>query len=286
MISTFCLNPSFDKTVEVSAFRTGGTNRILRSRVDPGGKGVNVARVLKTLGMDVRCVCALPDKGKEEFLELLSEENLEVEAISTPGTLRTNTKIFSQDSSRVTELNESGVPLSSKALEDLARSLNRDLVSHAAGIPGKETMATTFTALLLDDTGAWHVHTGNTRLAVMSGMFIRQITTDHTTWQWLMDSGNFEAADRCNRCEIQSCLGAGSIRYLTRLSIRHFREPGSASGVYILTSDGIHEYTDADFMEDVMGRPEISDLERTDLIMEEALKNESPDDKTILIVRC
>ena len=97
MISTFCLNPSFDKTVEVSAFRTGGTNRILRSRVDPGGKGVNVARVLKTLGMDVRCVCALPDKGKEEFLELLSEENLEVEAISTPGTLRTNTKIFSQD---------------------------------------------------------------------------------------------------------------------------------------------------------------------------------------------
>ncbi|MBQ1859863.1 MAG: 1-phosphofructokinase family hexose kinase [Clostridia bacterium] len=120
MISTFCLNPSFDKTVEVSAFRTGGTNRILRSRVDPGGKGVNVARVLKTLGMDVRCVCALPDKGKEEFLELLSEENLEVEAISTPGTLRTNTKIFSQDSSRVTELNESGVPLSSKALEDLA----------------------------------------------------------------------------------------------------------------------------------------------------------------------
>lgn len=173
-----------------------------------------------------------------------------------------------------------------KALEDLARSLNRDLVSHAAGIPGKETMATTFTALLLDDTGAWHVHTGNTRLAVMSGMFIRQITTDHTTWQWFMDSGNFEAADRCNRCEIQSCLGAGSIRYLTRLSIRHFREPGSASGVYILTSDGIHEYTDADFMEDVMGRPEISDLERTDLIMEEALKNESPDDKTILIVRC
>ena len=120
MISTFCLNPSFDKTVEVSAFRTGGTNRILRSRVDPGGKGVNVARVLKTLGMDVHCVCALPDKGKEEFLELLSEENLEVEAISTPGTLRTNTKIFSQDSSRVTELNESGVPLSSKALEDLA----------------------------------------------------------------------------------------------------------------------------------------------------------------------
>ena len=121
MISAFCLNPSFDKTVEVSAFRIGGTNRILRSRVDPGGKGVNVARVLRTLGEDVCCVCALPEKGRDEFLDLLSGSGVTMEAIATPGTLRTNTKIFSQDSSRVTELNESGVPLSSKALEDLAQ---------------------------------------------------------------------------------------------------------------------------------------------------------------------
>ena len=121
MISAFCLNPSFDKTVEVSAFRIGGTNRILRSRVDPGGKGVNVARVLRTLGEEVCCVCALPEKGRDEFLDLLSGSGVTMEAIATPGTLRTNTKIFSQDSSRVTELNESGVPLSSKALEDLAQ---------------------------------------------------------------------------------------------------------------------------------------------------------------------
>lgn len=172
-----------------------------------------------------------------------------------------------------------------QALRDLVISLNNDLISHAAGIPGKETMATTFTALVLDDTGAWYAHTGNTRLSVMSGMFIRQITTDHTTWQWLMDSGNFEAAERCNRCEIQSCLGAGSSKYLTRLNVRHFREAGSTAGVYIMTSDGIHEFTDADFMEDVLGRSDISDLEKTDLIMEEALKNESADDKTILIIR-
>ena len=121
MISTFCLNPSFDKTVEVSAFRTGETNRILRTRLDPGGKGVNVARVLKTLGVDVECVCVLPDKGREEFLDLLSETGLKIHAVSTPGSLRTNTKIFSMDSSRVTELNESGVPMSSKAMEDIVK---------------------------------------------------------------------------------------------------------------------------------------------------------------------
>ena len=62
-----------------------------------------------------------------------------------------------------------------QALRDLVISLNNDLISHAAGIPGKETMATTFTALVLDDTGAWYAHTGNTRLSVMSGMFIRPL---------------------------------------------------------------------------------------------------------------
>ena len=82
---------------------------------------MNVARVLRTLGEEVCCVCALPEKGRDEFLDLLSGSGVTMEAIATPGTLRTNTKIFSQDSSRVTELNESGVPLSSKALEDLAQ---------------------------------------------------------------------------------------------------------------------------------------------------------------------
>ena len=120
LISTFCLNPSFDKTVEVNAFRAGGTNRITRSRVDPGGKGVNVARVLQTLGVDVTCVCVLPEKGKEEFLNLLEPTGLKIESITTPGSLRTNTKILSLDSASVTELNESGVPLTSKAQEDLA----------------------------------------------------------------------------------------------------------------------------------------------------------------------
>ena len=121
MVSTFCLNPCFDKTVEVSALKAGGTNRILRSRVDPGGKGLNVARALSTLGVETTCVCALPEKGRDEFMSLISDHDLQISVIPTPGTVRTNTKILSMDTGSLTELNEAGVPLSSKAMEEIVR---------------------------------------------------------------------------------------------------------------------------------------------------------------------
>ena len=59
MITTICMNPSFDKTVEVDALTLGEVNRIRTTRTDMGGKGINVAVVLRRLGMDCRCVGVL-----------------------------------------------------------------------------------------------------------------------------------------------------------------------------------------------------------------------------------
>lgn len=49
MITTVCMNPSFDKTASVKALKPGELNRLCDVRVDVGGKGVNVAVVLKRL---------------------------------------------------------------------------------------------------------------------------------------------------------------------------------------------------------------------------------------------
>ena len=43
MITTVCMNPSFDKTASVKALKPGDLNRLCDVRVDVGGKGVNVA---------------------------------------------------------------------------------------------------------------------------------------------------------------------------------------------------------------------------------------------------
>ena len=56
MITGVCLNPSFDKTVEVDALALGEVNRIRSVRVDMGGKGVNVAVVARRLGLDALCI--------------------------------------------------------------------------------------------------------------------------------------------------------------------------------------------------------------------------------------
>jgi 1-phosphofructokinase len=52
MIYTVTLNPSVDYIVEVEEFILGGLNRMKRDMKLPGGKGINVSRVLKQLGVD------------------------------------------------------------------------------------------------------------------------------------------------------------------------------------------------------------------------------------------
>jgi tagatose 6-phosphate kinase len=53
MIIVVCLNPALDITHHVPVVHLGGVNRSTEVHARPGGKGVNVARVLHSLGADV-----------------------------------------------------------------------------------------------------------------------------------------------------------------------------------------------------------------------------------------
>ena len=50
MIVTVTLNPAVDMNTVVDRLVTGDTNRVRETRIDPGGKGINVSRVLRELG--------------------------------------------------------------------------------------------------------------------------------------------------------------------------------------------------------------------------------------------
>ena len=49
MVITVTLNPAIDKTVTIEAFAVNQVNRIYATRLDAGGKGINVSKVIKNL---------------------------------------------------------------------------------------------------------------------------------------------------------------------------------------------------------------------------------------------
>ena len=55
MILTVTANPAIDVTYDVDDLRLGEVNRVATVTELPGGKGVNVARVLAQLGVEVTC---------------------------------------------------------------------------------------------------------------------------------------------------------------------------------------------------------------------------------------
>ncbi len=129
MITTICLNPCFDKTVEMDTLELGAVNRIRRMRTDPGGKGVNVAVVAHRLGLDVKCIGAMGEDGAEELLDMMGKEGLKTRFLKIPGRVRTNMKLLIQGQKGVTELNEPGARMTEKNIEDffaMAREETKD----------------------------------------------------------------------------------------------------------------------------------------------------------------
>lgn len=118
MITTICMNPSFDKTVEVDSLQIGQVNRIRDARVDLGGKGINVAVVAERLGLDVQCLGLMGKDGAAELSDLIEKEKLKHSFLVIPGHVRTNTKIVSRGGQGVTELNEPGPVVDTGILSD------------------------------------------------------------------------------------------------------------------------------------------------------------------------
>lgn len=119
MIYTVTLNPAIDKTVEIPGFTAGKVNRVQSIRIDPGGKGINVAKCLGNLGQKSVSAMVLGGNSGNTIQELLAQQGLETLVVPVSGETRTNLKIIDSTGHTNTDINEPGPAVAEPTLTRL-----------------------------------------------------------------------------------------------------------------------------------------------------------------------
>ncbi len=109
MIVTVTLNPALDKTVTIPAFSVGGVNRIERIRLDPGGKGINVSKVIAALGGRSIATGILGGAAGRYIKACLDQTGIENDFVFVKEETRTNLKIIDPERMTNTDINEGGM---------------------------------------------------------------------------------------------------------------------------------------------------------------------------------
>jgi 1-phosphofructokinase len=129
-IVTVTLNPALDRTLYLPNFTLGKVNRVENERTDPGGKGINVAKVISALNHPVLVTGFLGKKNAEPFQEYFRHESILDHFVDTLGENRVNIKIADSETDVVSELNFPGITPTKKDLENLQITLQKLAVKH------------------------------------------------------------------------------------------------------------------------------------------------------------
>ena len=104
------------------------------------------------------------------------------------------------------------------------KDINRQLIAKSKADSNLSNMATTLSGVCIRDGELKIVHIGNTRVYAMQGHYLKQLTSDHTVYNWLKSLGRTEEAEACNKNEITSCFGGGDEKLIEKLHIQSVNE--------------------------------------------------------------
>lgn len=160
MIYTVTLNSALDKTVEIPNFTIDSVNRITAMRTDPGGKGINVSKVIGKLGGRSIATGILGGSTGKAILAALEKMGLKGDFHFVEGETRTNLKVVDKECRTNTDINEPGVTVSEDILKSVLEGLlkkagEKDIIVLSGSLPKgapKDTYGTWVKALR--DTGA------------------------------------------------------------------------------------------------------------------------------------
>src|SRR3954471_8478742 len=117
MILTVTLNAAIDRTLAVPNFHVGRRHRAVEQTAVAGGKGVNVARALKSLGRPVLATGTAGGGTGSRVLQSLEEEGITNDFVRINEESRMSTAVIDPTDGVTTEVNERGPALSNAERE-------------------------------------------------------------------------------------------------------------------------------------------------------------------------
>ena len=235
MIITVTLNPALDKTLTIPGFTLDAVNRAASVRLDAGGKGINVSKVLKSLGTDTLAMGFLGGAAGNRIAGALERMQIQSEFVHIDGETRTNLKVFDPENHTYTDLNEPGPSVSQTDLERMREKLCErvspgDTVLFAGSLPAGVTgRLTAAWAAELKERGAHiAVDQDGEALREMIGAGPFFIKPNERELCELMDLSDAKMATLC-----------GAARTLVQRGIRHVAVSLGKKGALFADSTGV-----------------------------------------------
>ena len=125
MIATVTLNPSLDEWMHLPLLRVGVLNRATNFARYPGGKGINVSRVVHELGGHTVAYALAGGEDGLILRELMNRMRIPHEFVTLAGTTRNNYKIRTEAPRVLTEINTAGPRVSLSTLRALQHRVLR-----------------------------------------------------------------------------------------------------------------------------------------------------------------
>ncbi|RBP58733.1 fructose-1-phosphate kinase [Alkalibaculum bacchi] len=121
LIITVTLNPAIDKTIYLKNYHHGQVNIIDKTILDPGGKGINVSKVLNSFSCSYISLGFTGGMDGKILEQHLSDAGIQYKFTPVKANTRTNTKMIESSTGKTTDLNEQGDEIS---LEELNRFID------------------------------------------------------------------------------------------------------------------------------------------------------------------
>lgn len=121
MIYTVTLNPSIDYIVHVEGLKLGDLNRMTNDFKLPGGKGINVSRILKRIQAESTALGFLGGFTGNFISDWLKKEHIQTKFTTVQEDTRINIKLKSESE---TEINGLGPAISNEEMQDLKQALS------------------------------------------------------------------------------------------------------------------------------------------------------------------